>query len=163
MISFNLVCAQGHDFEGWFRSGEAFEDQARGGVLECPVCGSNEVTKGVMAPAIARGVSRGAGGAAEAGAGRDGSTDSAPAPVPAPTVDPQKFGQFLQMMRKVREHVERNFENVGDRFASEARAIHAGDAEQRDIYGQATPDDARELSEEGITVLPLPNLPKLDG
>ncbi|MCB1970904.1 MAG: DUF1178 family protein [Geminicoccaceae bacterium] len=160
MISFNLVCGNGHGFEGWFRSGKAFEDQAAQGVLECPVCSSNQVSKGVMAPAIARGVTRRDG---------DGTRREEPQGKPpaasepqAAKVDPRHVGQLLQLMRKIHDHVEKNFENVGDRFVREARAIHAGEAERRDIYGQATIEDATALNEEGIVVVPLPSLPKLD-
>ena len=70
---------------------------------------------------------------------------------------------MVGMLRKMREHVEKNFENVGDRFPEEARRIHYGEAEEREIYGQATPEEAKELHDEGVPVRPLPDLPKLDG
>ena len=141
MIRFGLVCRQGHEFEGWFRSGESFESQAQSGDLSCPTCGDSSVQKAVMAPAVAR--SR--------------------AEVLPP--DPRRLAmaQMMQMARKVQEHVEKNFDNVGERFPEEARKIHYGDAEHRDIYGKASNNEAQALREEGISISQLPMLPKLDG
>ncbi len=141
MIRFGLVCRQGHEFEGWFRNGESFESQAQSGDLSCPTCGDSSVQKAVMAPAVAR--SR--------------------AEVLPP--DPRRLAmaQMMQMARKVQEHVEKNFDNVGERFPEEARKIHYGDAEHRDIYGKASNDEAQALREEGISISQLPVLPKLDG
>ena len=140
MIRFTLACADSHEFEGWFKDSAAFDSQAAAGQLSCPFCGNTEVRKGVMAPAIAR--SRGAG-----------------------ELSPElaKRAAMLQVLRQVHEHVEKNFENVGDGFAEEARRIHHGEADKRDIWGRATPAQAKELHEEGIQVRSLPDLPKLDG
>ena len=82
---------------------------------------------------------------------------------PAAAEQQARAAMLLAMMRKVREHVEQNFENVGDRFPEEVRRVHYGEAEARDLFGQATLDEAKELLEEGIPVRPLPELPKLDG
>lgn len=140
MIRFALHCAQDHEFEGWFKSGESFDQQAAANDISCPICGGTQVRKAVMAPAIAR------------SGGRDGLSP-----------EQVKVAMMLHMLKQVREHVEKNFDNVGDRFAEEARRIHYGEAEARDIFGQATLDEAKELLEEGIEVRPLPDLPKLDG
>ncbi|HMR31777.1 MAG TPA: DUF1178 family protein [Geminicoccaceae bacterium] len=142
MIRFGLVCGQGHEFEGWFRNGESFESQAASGDLSCPTCGDSSVQKAVMAPAVAR---------------------SSRAEVLPP--DPRRLAlaQMMQMARKVQEHVEKNFDNVGERFPEEARRIHYGDAEHRDIYGKATGEEAQALRDEGIGISQLPMLPKLDG
>ena len=88
-----------------------------------------------------------------------------PAPPPKPTLSPDqvKAAMMVGMLRKMREHVEKNFENVGTRFPEEARRIHYGEAEEREIYGQATPAEAQELHDEGVPVRPLPDLPELDG
>ena len=141
MIRFGLRCSNGHEFEGWFRDGDSYDQQAASGSLSCPVCGDNEVRKAVMAPAIAR--------------GRDAAAPE----------DPRRaaLAQMLQTMRKVQEHVEKNFDNVGERFPDEARRMHAGEIEHRDIYGKASPEEARSLRDEGVPVMPLPVLPKLDG
>jgi hypothetical protein len=130
MIRYQLRCAANHEFEGWFGSISAFDAQAAKGLLECPVCGSAEVQKAIMAPAVAT---------AEAKADRA-----------------ERAKTMRQFFTQVRKHVETNADYVGDKFPDEARAIHYGDAEQRQIYGEATLDDAQGLIEEGIPVLPLP-------
>ena len=136
MIRFALSCAGDHQFEGWFKDGATFERQAGEHGIACPVCGGTDVRKAIMAPAVARG-----------GEAREQA----------------KAAMMLQMLRQVREHVERNFDNVGERFPEEARRIHYGETEPSDIFGQATLAEAKELHEEGINVRPLPELPKLDG
>ncbi len=141
MIRFGLVCAHGHEFEGWFRSGEGFEQQAASGDLSCPTCGDTAVQKAVMAPAVTRSRQE----------------------VLPPDRRRLAMAQMLQMARKVQEHVEKNFDNVGERFPEEARKMHYGDAEHRDIYGKATSDEAQSLRDEGIAISRLPDLPKLDG
>lgn len=138
MIRFALACSAGHEFEGWFRSNEAFDAQRAAGELTCPVCGASSVDKAIMAPAVAR----------------SGSADRPP---------PELVARLLAMARALREHVERNFEHVGPRFPEEARRIHLGEAEARDIYGEATREEVEQLLEEGIEVRPLPWVPKLDG
>ncbi|MCX8102607.1 MAG: DUF1178 family protein [Geminicoccaceae bacterium] len=139
MIRFALRCGQGHEFEGWFKSGAAFEEQHDAGRLECPMCGDRSVGKAIMAPAVAR-------------------TGSA-----EPSPPPEKMAKMLAFLRALRAHVEANFEHVGERFPEEARKIHYGEAEARDIYGEATGEEVRSLLEEGIDVRPLPWLPKADG
>ena len=148
MIGFALNCARDHAFEGWFKDGGTFERQAAEGDITCPICGDTAIRKAMMAPAIVRSTAR-----------------SGPAPVaaPVPAPDQVKAAMFMAMLRKVREHVEKNFDNVGEKFPEEVRRIHHGEAEARDIYGQATIEEATELLEEGVTVRPLPELPKLDG
>jgi hypothetical protein len=152
MIRFALNCARDHAFEGWFKDGGTFERQAGEGDITCPICGDTAIRKAVMAPAIVRSTAR-SGPAPVA----------APVPAPEPTPDQVKAAMFMAMLRKVREHVEKNFDNVGEKFPEEVRRIHHGEAEARDIYGQATVEEAKELLEEGIAVRPLPELPKLDG
>ncbi len=143
MISFNLCCDDGHEFEGWFRNGQAFDEQAEAGVLECPYCGSNTVTKGLMAPAVPA---------------KSNKRDDAPAQVAA-TPDPAAR-ELVDQIRKLRTHLRENSEYVGEKFTEEARRIHYDDGEKRGIYGEASVEDARELREEGIDVLPLPVLPE---
>lgn len=141
MIRFGLICAHGHEFEGWFRNGESYDQQAASGALPCPVCGDTAVQKAVMAPAVAR----------------------PRAEVLPPDTRRAAMAQMLQMARKVQEHVEKNFDNVGERFPEEARKMHYGDAEHRDIYGKASNEEAQSLRDEGIGISQLPTLPKLDG
>jgi hypothetical protein len=153
VICFSLHCANDHTFEGWFRDGATFDRQAGEGGITCPTCGDSEVRKAMMAPAVVRSVSRAVAVQHE--------TPATIAPPSAP--DHSKAAVMMAMLRKMREHVEKNFDNVGDRFPEEARRIHYGEAEEREIFGQASLEEAKDLIEEGISVRPLPDLPKLDG
>jgi hypothetical protein len=137
MIKYALFCAQEHPFEGWFAASADYDDQAARGLVECPVCGSAEVRKQIMAPAVS-------------GTKARGSTDVA---------DPQMRSMMMEAMRRVRSHVTDNFDYVGDRFAAEARAIHEGASEDRGIYGEASPKEVRALIEDGVQVAPLPPEP----
>ncbi len=170
MIRYALHCGAGHEFEGWFRSSAAFDDEAAS--LTCPICGDGTIEKAIMAPAV---MQRGAPPAepeapkpaaappAAGGAPAPAGEFAAPAVPTALTPRQVEMAKALVAMRRLRAHVEASFENVGKRFAEEARKIHYEEAEARDIFGQATLDEAKELLEEGIEVLPLPDLPKLDG
>ena len=150
MICFSLVCGNDHGFEGWFRDGATFDRQAGDGGISCPECGDTAVRKAMMAPAVVRSGSR-------------SRAVAEPAAKFAAMPDEAKAAIMIAMVRKMREHVETHFENVGDRFPDEARRIHYGDAEEREIYGRASPEEARELVEEGIGVHMLPDVPELDG
>jgi hypothetical protein len=150
MICFSLLCGNDHSFEGWFRDGATFDQQCREGGVSCPHCGDSSVRKAMMAPAVVRSAQR-------------LPTAPEPPPVPAALPDQAKAATMVAMLRKMREHVEQNFENVGERFPDEARRIHYGEAEEREIYGQASLEEAKELVDEGIGVRLLPDLPKLDG
>lgn len=155
MIRFALHCAHDHDFEGWFRDGAAFERQAAEGAISCPTCGDSVVRKAMMAPAVVRSVARVA---------APPTPEAVPAaPTPAAMPEHVKAAMMVAMLRQVRRHVEQNFENVGERFPEEARRMHYGEIEEREIFGQATPDEARDLQDEGIPVRVLPDLPELDG
>ena len=134
MIRYALICDHQHPFEAWFGSSDAYDDQAARGLVECPFCGSTAVAKQIMAPAVA------------------GTKRSASAPETMAKVQ----SMMLEAAGKVRAHVEQNFDYVGDAFAREARAIHEGDSERRDIYGQATPAEVRALKEDGVPCSPLP-------
>jgi hypothetical protein len=154
MIRFALHCANDHSFEGWFRDGATFDRQAADACVTCPECGDSRVRKAMMAPAVVRSATRQPSLPAPAVAD--------PLPVPAEPSPQAKAATMLAILRKVREHVETNYENVGERFPEEARRIHYGEAEEREIFGQATVEEAKALHEEGIPVRPLPELPKLD-
>ena len=134
MISFNLTCSQGHEFEGWFQNSATFAAQAEKHLVECPTCGDTHVEKGLMAPAIG-------------------------AKTAVREVRAEKTAALRKMrklMAEVREHVEENFDNVGTQFPEEARKIYYGEADDRPIYGDATEDEARALAEEGVPVARLP-------
>ena len=155
MIRFTLRCRPAsHDFDGWFRSGDDFERQQAGALVSCPVCGASEVEKALMRPAVATG-----GRAAERG---DEAAPAAPAEVPvgqshfANAEAAKAFAKLQEMTRELR----RKAEHVGPRFAEEARRIHYGESEARQIYGEASRQEVEGLGEEGIVALPLPPLPE---
>jgi hypothetical protein len=154
MIHYNLRCARGHAFESWFQSSAAYESQEKRKLVNCPVCGSAKVERAIMAPQI---VSK---------KGRD-TTIAAPAPaaatdVAAPASTPLLMAQERELrakLRELRDHIVKNADNVGERFPTEARKMHYGDIEHRPIYGEASPDEARALIDEGVEVSPIPVLP----
>lgn len=137
MISFDLRCNDGHVFEGWFGSSQDFEDQKARGLLSCPMCGDEHVEKALMAPNVA--------------SKKESASES--------EITPQKMMVMLWNMRK---QVEQNAEHVGPQFAEEARKIHYGDAEMRDIYGESTPEESQELEDEGIEFARIPWVPDAD-
>lgn len=177
MIRYQLRCRHGHGFEGWFRSSGAFDEEVQ--ALTCPICDDPSIAKAIMAPAVQlRGDKARASSATESPAPTPAGVDAAtgpgsetpPATAPVATLPPAplppeqaQLAQALVLMRKLRAHVEANFENVGRRFAEEARKIHHEEADPRGIYGEASREEVESLEEEGIRIAPLPNLPKLDG
>ena len=158
MIHYNLRCSKGHAFESWFQSSAAYESQEKRKLVSCPVCGSTKVERAIMAPRI---VSK---------KGRD-AKPSEQSPVPATAVEavpsashtPLLMAQEAELrakLRELRDHIVKNADNVGEKFPNEARKMHYGDIEHRPIYGEATPDEAKSLIEEGVEVMPLPALPE---
>jgi hypothetical protein len=137
MIKYALQCEHGHAFEGWFSTSADYDDQRGRHLVECPLCASPEISKQIMAPAVAGTRSR---------------------EVDAPT--PQMRQMMMAAMGEVRRHVEENFDYVGDTFAREARDIHEGKSEERGIYGEATPVEVKALAADGIRVAPLPPKPQ---
>jgi hypothetical protein len=156
MIRYALACLQGHAFESWFQNSAAYDKQVKIGLVTCPVCGSAKVEKAIMAPRVSGAKRRDdtpAAAAAEAGS---------PAPssdlTPVAMVSPQEH-EFRKKLKELREHLVRNADYVGQKFADEARKMHYGETEHRSIYGEASSDQAKELHEEGIEFHPLPVLP----
>lgn len=161
MIHYDLACDQAHGFDAWFRSSADFDRQAERGLLTCPQCGSAKVGKALMAPAVRLGGPR-----------REEPAPAAtqvpvpapvqpggPAAVPAALAAPETR-EVIEKLRELKAKLLENSENVGPRFADEARRIHYGDAPARAVHGQATVEEARELVEEGVGILPLPVLPE---
>jgi hypothetical protein len=150
MIRYDLRCDKGHAFESWFQSSGAYDSQVKRKLVSCPTCHSVKVDKAIMAPRI---VTKSKSRAVEA------------EPVAAPTetsaalmMAPQE-AELRAKLKELRDHVTKNADNVGEKFPTEARAMHYGDIEHRPIYGEASPDEARSLIDEGIEVTPLPVLP----
>ena len=149
MIQFNLKCDRDHRFDSWFQSGEAFDKLKAAGMVVCAICGSTEVQKSLMAPRV---------------------RPASKAASPVDTETPARQSADVPSLRKqasdteralaeLRRKVEENSEYVGMNFASEARAMHDGDSPERAIYGEAKPDEAKKLIEDGVPVLPLPFVP----
>ena len=147
MIRYTLKCDNDHRFESWFQSAEAFESVRAQGYATCPDCGSARVDKTLMAPTVRP--------ARKAAATAPSTADADPRPM-AVTPDTD----VAEAVKKLKEHIEKNSEYVGDRFAKEARAMHEGERPHRAIYGEARPDEARKLAEDGIPALPLPFIPR---
>lgn len=152
MIHYSLACDQAHPFEAWFRSSADFDRQAEAGLLSCPHCGSGKVAKALMAPAVRLQPTR---------------TEPVPAALPVPATEtpvpaalvPPEARAFVEKLRELKAKLLEGSENVGGKFADEARKIHYGEAPARAVHGEATPEQARELIEEGVGILPLPVLP----
>jgi len=152
MIRYNLRCDAGHAFESWFQSSSAYESQEKRKLVNCPACGSTKVERAIMAPQV---VSKKKDRAEPAAV--SASTD-----VAAPTSTPLMMAQERELrakLKELRDHIVKNADNVGERFPNEARKMHYGDIEHRPIYGEASPEEARSLIDEGVEVSPLPVLP----
>ena len=152
MIRYALQCDHGHAFESWFQSSSAYESQVRRKLVICPACGSAKVEKAIMAPQI---VSKKGRKSAEA-------VPAAATEVAAPASTPLLMAQERELrakLKELRDHIVKTADNVGERFPNEARKMHYGDIEHRPIYGEASPEEARALIEEGVEVTPLPVLP----
>ena len=158
MIRYALNCEHNHVFESWFQNSAAYDKQAKRGLVTCPLCGSAKVEKAIMAPRLAR------------------AETSEPIPsVPMPSIPPMPPAiapakaslalmspperELRKKLKELRDHVTKNADYVGPRFPEQARKIHYGEIEHRSIYGEASPDEAKELHEEGIEFHPLPILP----
>src|SRR5579862_6371723 len=157
MILFALRCTGGHEFEGWFRDNATYDRQSGRGLIACPECGSTKVEKALMAPRLGRSTK----GQAEPVAAPQNEVQ-AEVPAPAAAEQPPTPAQVRHALQVLRRHVERHFEDVGPKFAEEARRIHKGEAKIRGIYGEATPSDTEKLLEEGIEVASIPWLPSSD-
>ncbi len=144
MIRYALKCTDDHSFESWFQSAEAFEKLHTAGMVACPVCGSEDVEKAIMAPRVRPSRSKAV-------------VPSKPAEKPTLT---EPMSEAEQALAKLRKEVEKNSDYVGLSFAAEARKMHEGEVPHRSIYGEAKPDDAKKLIEDGVPVAPLPFIPK---
>lgn len=159
MIRYALACDRGHGFESWFRDSAGFEEQARRGLVSCPLCGSTSVVKQIMAPSVAR--TDRDGPVPQAAPAQPAEAPGLPAPAEGPMVAlGERERTFRALLKAVRDHVTANAEHVGPRFAEEARRMHDGLGDFRAIYGEATAEEARALAEEGIEAYPLPILPE---
>jgi hypothetical protein len=154
MIRYTLRCEREHTFESWFQDSAAYDSQAKRKLVSCPVCDSVKIEKAIMAPRIV---------------GKKGRERAEPAPAPARAADAPAPGATPLMMaqerelrakiKELRDHIVKNADNVGEKFPNEARKMHYGEIEHRPIYGEASPEEAKSLIDEGVEVSPLPVLP----
>jgi hypothetical protein len=152
MIRYTLNCEGGHAFESWFQSSSTYDSQVKRKLVTCPTCGSAKVEKAIMAPRIV----------SKKGRDRAVPATASAAEATAPASTPLLMAQERELrakLKELRDHIVKNADNVGERFPTEARKMHYGDIEHRPIYGEASPDEARSLIEEGVEVTPLPVLP----
>ena len=154
MIHYQLCCSADHRFDGWFKDSAGFETQAARGLVACPECGDTAVRRALMAPRVARG---------RVTVDEQGT----PEPPKVPEKLPEKAAimpdQVRAALQRVRAEIERTSDYVGPKFADEARRIHRGETEKRNIYGESTPEQAEQLAEEGIEVARIPWVPRADG
>ena len=155
MIRYALTCDKGHDFESWFQDSAAYDKQVKRKLVTCPHCGSAKVGKAIMAPRLAGARKRGA--RAEPAAATP-APENAQEKAPVAMISPQEQ-ELRGKLKELRDHLTKNADHVGPKFPEEARKMHYGETEHRSIYGEASPDEARRLAEEGIEFHPLPILP----
>ncbi|WP_171094114.1 MULTISPECIES: DUF1178 family protein [unclassified Ruegeria] len=146
MIQYALKCSEGHTFDSWFQSAEAYDKLAAAGMVTCGVCGCERVEKAIMTPRVRP--ARNAQPKLQQPPSAEEKIDVA---TPSPEIE--------KVLAEMRRHVEENSDYVGKDFASEARKIHLGEAPDRAIYGEAKPDEAKSLIEDGVPVAPLPFVP----
>jgi hypothetical protein len=148
MIVYELRCSAGHGFEAWFRNSDAYDQQHAAHQVSCPVCGIDDVSKAPMAPRIAK------------------SRESVPVQnTPAPArgqFSPEQVRMVMTKIAEMNKHIADTCDYVGKNFAEEARKIHYGEVEHRDIYGEATPTEAEELRDEGVAVASVPWIRRSD-
>ena len=145
MIRYALNCDQGHEFDSWFQSSSAYDKQIKRGLLACPHCGSAKVDKAIMAPRLS-------------GTNKEEAEPVAAKKAPLAMLSPQEQ-EIRSKLKELRDHLTKNAENVGQKFPDEARKMHYGEIEHRSIYGEASPEEAKDLADEGVEFHPLPILP----
>lgn len=157
MIHYQIRCSRGHEFDGWFKDSRGFDEQVARGFVECPVCRDKAVARALMAPSLPK--ARPASAAPEGPAapvGRQSGDASAPPHTPIAVTGSGMPDQTRALLQRMRGEIEKNCDYVGPAFAEEARRMHRGESKRRGIYGEATPEQAESLSEEGISVARIP-------
>ncbi len=174
MILYDLKCRKDHVFETWFRDSAAYEEQVAAGAIACPACGSRKIQKALMAPRLARGgrarEDAEAGPGAEGGprGGSGGGSGGGPGGGPGSGMAMRavegtaEAAELMGQLRALRQKVEENCDYVGGNFAEEARKIHYGEQDPRNIYGETSDEQAKELHEEGVTFNRIPWAPRHD-
>jgi hypothetical protein len=158
MIRYSLVCEKKHDFEIWFKNSADYDKQNKRGLVTCPACGSAKVEKALMAPALGRGSRKGARAPEREAPPPTEASAPTESKTPVAIVSPQEK-EFRAKLKELRDHLTKNADNVGGKFPEEARKMHYGEIEHRSIYGEASPQEAKDLLDEGVELHPLPVLP----
>jgi hypothetical protein len=159
VIKYALACKSGHTFESWFPSSDAYDKQVKRKLIACPVCNSTKIEKAIMAPRLARTDKKRMRMSSEPPAEMPSAPAEAAPPAPVAMMSPQEK-EFRTKLKELRDHLVKNAENVGSKFPEQARKMHYGEIEHRSIYGEASPEEAKDLHEEGIEFHPLPVLPE---
>jgi hypothetical protein len=144
MIVFDLLCGNDHEFESWFQDSAAFEKLAKAGHVVCPICSDTKISKSLMAPAVS------------------GTKKKSNEKMAISAKAARQMGKYMEAVKEMREQVEKNCDYVGEKFPEEARRMHYGEAETRNIYGEATDTEAEALQEEGVEVQRIPWAPSED-
>jgi len=158
MIRYSLVCDRTHEFEIWFKNSADYDKQAKRGLVTCPACGSEKVEKALMAPSLGRGAKKGGSAETIEVPPAPAETPAAEAPSQVAMMSPQEK-ELRSKLKELREHLTKNSENVGNKFPEVARKMHYGEVEHKSIFGEASPQEAKELHEEGVEFHPIPVLP----
>ena len=149
MINYSLICKKEHKFEGWFRTSEDYEEQARKGLVSCPTCHDKEISKALMAPAVKSSKKLNKGTA-------DKNIKNTYQDTEYKAIAGEN--EIKSILRNMKKYIENNCENMGENFANEARLISKGDAEERGIYGKVSNKEAEELLDEGIEINAIPRI-----
>ena len=160
MIRYALRCERDHTFESWFQNSAAYEQQVKRKLVSCPVCESVKVEKAIMAPRIVGKKSRECAAESETAPATPAPAPAAPAASEATPLVMAQERELRAKLKELRDHIVKNADNVGERFPNEARKMHYGEIEHRPLYGEATPEEAKSLIDEGVEVSPLPVLPE---
>jgi hypothetical protein len=159
MIRYSLACEKQHGFEIWFQNSADYDKQQKRGLVSCPQCGSVTVEKALMAPSLGRGTRKGKPASEPVVVPQPEAAAPAESKTPVAMVSPAEH-EFRAKLKELRDHLVKNADNVGNKFPEEARKMHYGEKEHRSIYGEASPQEAKELLEEGVELHPLPVLPE---
>ena len=158
MIRYALICDKKHEFEIWFKNSTDYDQQRKRKLVSCPACGSAKVEKALMAPALSHSSKSKSISAPASVEPVPATTSQTEAKAPVAMMSPQEQ-ELRGKLKELRDHLTKNADYVGGKFPDEARKMHYGEIEHRSIYGEASPQDANELHEEGIEFHPLPVLP----
>jgi hypothetical protein len=158
MIRYSLVCERRHEFDIWFKDSADYDKQRKRGFVTCPACGADKVEKAIMAPSLGRSSNKKGANAAALEPAPPEPSASPENKAPVAMISPQER-ELRTKLKELRDHLIKNAENVGGKFPEEARKMHYGEVEHRSIYGEASPQEAKEMHDEGIEFHPLPMLP----